>query len=204
MIACPDCGQLHRYQPLVKRQQACCSRCQSILYRHRPHFIQKHIALNLAAIILLMMTHAFPLLALSAQGLVQELTLLKSVQAFWESDWYSLAAIASLNILILPVVEIGILMWVFLSLQWQWSANVAIALFRWFFRMKPWIMLEVFMLGTIVALVKLGDVANLVIGVSFWAFCALIVVMTVDKALLDASTVWHELGKLKQAQMNER
>lgn len=200
IIACPDCGQLHRYRMLGKRQQACCIRCGSHLYRHRPNMIQKHLALCLSCLILLVMTYFFPLIALKVQGMVQELTLLRAVEAFWSEGWYSLALLSGLNIIVLPLLELAVLFWVFFTLQWHWSVRPAIVLFRWLTAIKPWVMLEVFMLGALVAMVKLGDMAEVVIGTAFWSFAALIIVMAMNNSLLDSTTIWRELGKLQNEQ----
>jgi len=44
---------------------------------------------------------------------------------------------------------------------------------------RPWGMIEVFLLGVLVALVKLSNIANVLPGVALWAFAALTIVLTV-------------------------
>jgi paraquat-inducible protein A len=56
-------------------------------------------------------------------------------------------------------------------------------------------MLEVFMLGVLVAVVKLGDLATLIVGTAFWSFAGLVLVMAAATALLDPFVVWRELGR---------
>ena len=59
---------------------------------------------------------------------------------------------------------------------------------------KPWGMVEVFMLGVLVALVKLAHLASVVPGVALWSFGALILVFAAAAASFDAEQAWAKLG----------
>jgi paraquat-inducible protein A len=54
-------------------------------------------------------------------------------------------------------------------------------------------MLEVFMLGILVSMVKLAKMASIVPGVSLYAFVALIFVLAATTASLDSHLVWDRL-----------
>ena len=70
---------------------------------------------------------------------------------------------------------------------------------HFFFRLvrgfKPWGMVEVFMLGILVAFVKLAKMANLIPGIALYAFLALIFVLAASAAALDPHIVWNRLDK---------
>lgn len=55
------------------------------------------------------------------------------------------------------------------------------------------------MLGTIVALVKLGDLASLVMEVAFVSFSLQMVVIALLNRAFEPFWVWRALGQLKQA-----
>jgi paraquat-inducible protein A len=57
-----------------------------------------------------------------------------------------------------------------------------------------WAMMEVYLLGVIVAYVKLTDLARLELGIAVYSFVALIVVMVAAEAALDPRKVWERLG----------
>lgn len=103
-----------------------------------------------------------------------------------------------LNIIVFPLLELFSLLVVLLTIRFAWKPRVAIVLYRWMRELKPWGMLEVFMLGILVSVVKLGSMATLIIGPAFWSFVGLVVVMAAATATLDPFTIWQRLDALKQ------
>lgn len=192
-FACIHCGQLHYYQTLAEGEEACCSRCFSVLYRQRKTMLDTSLALIFTGLILFVMTNAFPLLGLRAQGITQELTIWKATSAFWEQGYYWLSVLLTLNLIIFPLFELLGLLWVLLTIRLAWPPYGAIQVFRWLSELKPWGMLEVFMLGLLVAIVKLGDIAVLVVGPAFWSFIFLVLTMAASTANLDQFTLWQRL-----------
>lgn len=194
-IACHECGQLHRFQPIAAGKTASCARCGAVLYRNRPQMLDSVLALSVAGLILFVLSNIFPLLGLRAQGVEQDLHLWGASLAFLEQGYPFVAFLVILNLMILPLFELLSILIVVLSIRWQWEPNLAIFLFRWMRELKPWGMLEVFMLGVLVSLVKLGEMATLIVGPAFWAFAGLILTMAAATALLDPFIVWRKLAQ---------
>ena len=65
--------------------------------------------------------------------------------------------------------------------------------FRLLLTLRPWGMMEVFMLGILVSVVKLGKMATIVPGVALWSFALLIIVLAAATAALDRRMVWDRL-----------
>lgn len=151
------------------------------------------MALTLTGIILFVLTNFFPLLGLKAQGMVQEITLWKATITFWQQGFQLLSILLLLNLIVFPLFELFTLFWVMMTIRFDLSTRLARRLYRWMKQVKPWGMLEVFMLGVLVAVVKLGDLAILVIGPAFWSFAALIVCMAAATAIMDPFVVWNSL-----------
>jgi paraquat-inducible protein A len=63
---------------------------------------------------------------------------------------------------------------------------------------EPWNMIEVFLLGVLVSLMKLGEMADLVFGLGFWAFAALMVCMAAAVAGIDRNELWDRLEVAKE------
>ncbi|MCB1637606.1 MAG: paraquat-inducible protein A [Thiothrix sp.] len=193
LVACDECGRLHHYRPLQEGQTAVCQRCGAVLYRQRRNMLEMMLALTLTGLTLYLLTNAFPLLGLRAQGMQQELTLWGACVAFWKQEYYLLSLLMSLNLVIMPLLELCSMLWIALTIRFCWPPALALTLYRWIRVLKPWAMLEVFMLGVLVAVVKLGDLAFLIVGPAFWSFSFLIVVMAAAAAVPDPHTVWTRL-----------
>ncbi|MEZ5537671.1 MAG: paraquat-inducible protein A [Thiolinea sp.] len=200
VIACGECGKLHTYQNIPVGHTATCSRCGCVLYRNRSRMLEVALALTVTGLILFFLTNSFPLLGLKAQGIVQEITLWKATVAFWGQGFQVLSVLLLLNLIVFPLFELLALLWVMLSIHFRKSNCFATYLYRWMRQLKPWGMLEVFMLGVLVAVVKLGDLAILIVGPAFWSFAALIVCMAAATAVLDPFVVWNSL---KQGRCDE-
>lgn len=196
-IACQECGQLHRYRPVAVGKVASCQRCGSVLYRNRANMLESVLALTLAGLLLFAISNVFPLLGLRSQGVEYELHLLGASQAFWTQGYQMVAVLLFLNTIVFPLLELLSLLWVLLTIRFRWQPRLAIVLFRWMREIKPWGMLEVFMLGMLVALVKLGDMASLIVGAAFWSFAGLVLTMAAATAMLDPFTIWRELERGK-------
>ncbi|MBA3652114.1 MAG: paraquat-inducible protein A, partial [Chthoniobacterales bacterium] len=56
-----------------------------------------------------------------------------------------------------------------------------------------WNMAEVFLVGVLVSLLKLGKLASLTVGISFWAFIALIFCLTAALASIHPRELWARL-----------
>jgi len=137
---------------------------------------------------------------MTTQGMLQELTLIKAISAFWQSDLYLISVLLVFNLLILPLLELLIILWVLVTLIYKTLATPAAYLMRWLQTFKPWGMLEIFMLGALVALVKLGDLATLVLGLAFWSFSIQIIVLAALHSVFEPFWVWRALGHLQTQQ----
>ena len=64
---------------------------------------------------------------------------------------------------------------------------------------RPWGMVEVFMLGVLVSLVKLAHLAGIVPGIALWAFAALMFVMAAIASVLDPRDLWARVAAAREA-----
>ncbi len=64
---------------------------------------------------------------------------------------------------------------------------------RWSAQTEPWNMVEVFLLGVLVSLLKLGEMATLDFGAGFWAFAGLMFCMAAAVAGIDRMELWDRL-----------
>ena len=92
-----------------------------------------------------------------------------------------------------PLFHILALIWVLLPLSAGFRSWGARPVFRWLRRIAPWNMLEVFLLGVLVSIVKLADMAEIVPGIALWSFALLIPAIAATSATLDPHEVWEAL-----------
>jgi paraquat-inducible protein A len=96
-----------------------------------------------------------------------------------------------LTIVLAPLLQIAILLYVLLPLHWNrvpWQMPRAFRLLR---HVEPWSMMEVFMIGILVALVKRMGMARIEPGLALWAFVLLFLLISGAVASLDPQAVWE-------------
>ena len=151
-----------------------------------------------ASAILLVVANWFPFLTLRAGYRESQMLLWQSVAGLEDQGYVSLAGAVSLFILLAPTLLIGGLLYLILPLFWNRRLPGAIEICRAVFWARRWNMLEVFLLATLVSLLKLGKLATLTLGISFWAFVALILCLTSALVSIHPRELWDRLEKARE------
>ncbi|MDR2549938.1 MAG: paraquat-inducible protein A [Desulfobulbus sp.] len=193
LIACPNCDLLHRLAPQGDATLLC-FRCGAVLYRDKPNSIERGLALTLTALILFVLSNSFPFLAMKSGGLVQETILLTGIRELWNEGMQGLAFLVLLTCVLVPLAQMLGLLYILAPLYGgRPPARHAGRVFRLVQEVAPWGMMEVFLIGVLVALVKLGHMATIVPGVSVFSFAVLIFIMAAAYSSLDPPLLWDRL-----------
>jgi paraquat-inducible protein A len=193
LVACHDCDLLQRLGELPEGALALCRRCGGVLRRRRRNSIERTLALALSASILFAVANAFPFLGFDMQGRETQTTLFTGVVDLWRQGVPQIAVLVAFTAVIAPFFQLSLLLYVLLPIQLgrvPWQMARAFRLLR---RVQPWSMMEVFLVGILVAVTKLQGMASVVPGLALWAFAALIVVLAAATASLDPELVWQRL-----------
>jgi len=195
IMACHDCGLVHHLLPLPKGGAASCTRCGAVLYRRKADSIDRALMLTLAALILFVIANSFPFLTFKLEGGATTSTLMTGVIQLYEDGMWPLAALVLGATILVPLAKLLASTYVLLPLRLGRRPWGLVQMFRATEIMHPWAMMEVFLLGVIVAYVKLSDLAKLELGIALYAFIALILVMIAAEVALDPREVWDRIGR---------
>jgi len=191
LIACHECDLLQTEPQLAPGETARCARCGAFLARNPPDSLDRSLALTLAAAILYLIANIHPLVGLEMQGRRVEVTLFEAVQILWKGGVEPVAALVFITALLFPVLELLMFLLVLLPLRLGRVSPRLATFFRLVRSVQPWGMMEVFLLGMLVSLVKLSHLATVVLGTAFWATAALIVVLTLATRAFDTRLLWQ-------------
>jgi paraquat-inducible protein A len=195
--ACHFCDTLHRFSTLDEGTAACCVRCGAVLYQNRPASLTRASAFSLAALLMMVLVHAFPFLTMDAAGMRRELTLTGAATAMIQGNAPLLGTAIILFTVITPLMLASGMIYVCLPLIFGRAAPGANLAAKWMYRSEPWNMVEVFLLGVLVSLLKLVKVADVHFGTGFWAFAALMLCMAAAVAAIDREELWDRLEVAK-------
>ena len=193
LIACPHCDLLQRAVPLEPDSLARCPRCDLVLYRPHDENLDRPLAFTLAAAALFVVANAFPIVGLELQGQQTTATLFGTAQALFDQNMKMLGAIVFFTTIIVPAVQLSAMAYVLVPLRMGRVPSYLPLALRALQAVRPWGMVEVFLLGMLVSLVKLAGMANVVPGTALWAFGGLLLMIAAAVASFDARAIWPRL-----------
>lgn len=199
LIACHECDLLQREVPLPTGRAARCRRCGAVLYRNTPDSLNRTLAYTLAAALLFAVANAFPIVGLDAQGNRTATTLFGTVRTLYDDGMTSVAALVFATTILMPALELAAMLYMLLPLKLGRVPHGLPAMFRLVQAVRPWGMVEVFMLGTLVSLAKLAHLAKVVPGIALWSFAVLMVLLAAVSAAFDPRALWVRVATAEAA-----
>ena len=194
--SCDRCGALHPAIELEAGQRSFCRVCHSALNRGAQDPITLPLALGLAGMILLIIGMAFPMLVFEMQGRAHVSHLTSGITTFWVQGYGALAVIVALTSVIAPFTNLFCMLYALAPLKLGIRLPGDKAAFRWVTLTRPWAMLDVFLIGLAVALVKLADFAELSLDIGFYAFFGAIVFMSLANGALTPKNLWPRFNPI--------
>ncbi|HEX4510815.1 MAG TPA: paraquat-inducible protein A [Burkholderiaceae bacterium] len=211
LMACPECDLLlaapaphavdgasaHGARP---GRHLVCVRCRAPLGVSRHRTFDKPAAFALASFVALAIAHLEPVLVIELQGRERSATLWEAAWTLYDEGAWLVTLLVLLTTLVNPLVETLAICWVLLPLRRGRLAPGFDIVLRALVAVRPWVMVEVFMLGVLVAFVKLSSLAIVLPGAGLWAFAATMLLMTATAWTFDDEHVWASTARLRQAE----
>ena len=193
LIACPHCDLLEVIPPLPPRGKARCPRCGKIVATSKPDSLNRTLALTVAAAIAFVVANIWPMMGLMAVGRTSSTTVIGAVERMWGEGEPITALLVGFCVILAPAVQIGFMLALLLAVRRSPAPEWAGELLRWFEFHQPWAMVEVMMLGVLVSLVKIADLATVIPDVGMFSLGALIFLFTGITAAFDPEKVWERV-----------
>ncbi len=193
LIACPDCDLLQRLPELAPGGSARCPRCDRELWRRRVDSLERTLALTLAAAVLFVVANSVPMLGLTAVGHQASTTVIGGAQQLWHDGREAVAALVLFTAVVAPGLQIGLMLAIVLGARRPRPRPWVAALLRHHPTAATWSMIEVMIIGVLVALIKIADYATVIPGVALFALGALVFLLAGIQASFDPREVWERV-----------
>lgn len=190
---CHFCDTLHVSAPLSEGQAARCQRCGALLFENRTASLARVTAFSITSLLLMVVVNLFPFLTMDAASIRTTLNLGSAAAALFRQGSPMLGMALVLFTIVAPLTLATGLIYVCGPLMFGRKAPGAVFAAKWIGRTEPWNMVEVFLLGVLVSLLKLAKLADVQFGIGFWAFGLLMVCMAAAMAGIDKSELWDRL-----------
>ncbi len=192
-IACHFCDTTHLVDLIEEGRAAHCRLCGQVLYRNRPSSLAKAVAFGFTALCLLVMSLLFPFISMNAVGNKSSVSVPGAIASLWETGGQPIAVAMAVFVLVLPFSLIVSLLYLSVPLLLGKAPPFSIRVMRMFLTFQPWVMVEVFFLGAIISLLKLVKLADVDLGIGFWAVMALMLCMAGAVGGIDRVELWDRI-----------
>ncbi len=200
LVACPNCDLLHNAATALEGERIRCARCGTLLASSRPNAIDRTLAAAITNAILIVSALFFPFIQLEGAGTRQSATLIDAMSAFGGGLTAPLVLVVAAFIVVIPFLRATALVYTLWPLRFGRAPyRGAASAFRFANSLKPWSMAEIFIIGVVVALVKIAGIAQVSLGPAFWMLTALVVVLLLENHNFCRWTIWRILGTHTQA-----
>lgn len=201
LIACPDCGLWQRCAGVPVGYHAECHRCRKVLARPSSHGLDASLALVASALLLWVPACIEPFLRVSADGAVRLSALTSGVTDLWVGGYPSLAVVVAAFSIVIPWAYLVLLTSVLVGMRLRRAQTPAPdegpsplgILYRWALALRPWAMIEVYLLGACVAYSRIEKVAVASVGIAGWCLMGAAMLMFLANVALDDAAIWRAL-----------
>jgi len=193
LIACPHCDLLQRLPDLAPGESARCPRCDEELWRRHAHSLDRPLALTIATALLYIVANSVPMLGLRVVGREASTTVFGGAAHLWNAGWESVAVLVLFTAVVAPGLQIGFMLVILIGAHRERPPKWVGRLLRHYPTAATWSMIEVMILGVLVALIKIADYAKVVPGVALFVLGALIFLIAAMEASFDPREVWDRV-----------
>jgi paraquat-inducible protein A len=196
LVVCDNCSAVHGRLALQPGQVSRCIRCNASLGRGHVVSVQGMLAFALAALLFFVIGNLMPLVTLDLRGVVSETTLAGAIRQTWNSGQPMVAILAAATAVMFPLVMIVLRLYVLVPLASGWVPAGFVPAMHMLRFVTQWSMVEVFMMGALVAIVRSTGLASVAPGVGLVAYGILTLLLT-SIAAAGLHTMWKLASDLQ-------
>jgi paraquat-inducible protein A len=192
-VACPDCDLLQRIPELPPGGKAACVRCRRVLLTRPAGSRDLPLALTIATAITLIIANALPLMELHVLGRSASTTIVGGAYEMWLQGQRIVSVLVLFCAFIAPIGYVLFMLILLLAARRSPIPRWAGEMLRWISHLQVWSMLEVVMLGILVALIKIAELATVDPGIGMYAFGAAVLLIPAIMVHLDKHDLWQRV-----------
>jgi paraquat-inducible protein A len=193
LVGCRQCDLLQRVPVLAAGARAHCPRCDEDIARGPTDSVNRALPLTLTALILYVIANSVPMLSLTIVGRSASTTVIGGAQQLWRDDREIVAALVLFTAVVAPALQIGLMLAILFGGRAEHPPRWVGWLLKRYQVAETWSMVEVMMLGVLVALVKIADYATVIPGIALFVLGALTVLLAAIQATFDPDEVWDRI-----------
>ncbi|MBU1566887.1 MAG: paraquat-inducible protein A [Proteobacteria bacterium] len=191
--ACPDCDLLLHKAEAPAGYSVVCPRCGKTLSRSTVAPISKVLALSIAGLILYLPAMLLPLMTFTSFGFSGSANILESILNFYRNDYYFVSLMVLLSAVVFPLILLTTIFYITCQLQRKRNPSSLRPLFRLHLYLEEWAMIEVYLLGILVTIIKMSGTSNIDYHSGILCFSCLVLITLAISTIVDRDLFWQEI-----------
>jgi len=192
LVLCRHCDLLQHLPLLQEGEEAHCLRCDHQLDARQPQPILRPVLYAASALFMMVLANLFPFVGLGVAGNRSEMHFFDTATVLFTEYHQALAILVWLLIQAVPAFCMAAVIYLKLGMLFKLPARIWVA--RVLFMLKPWSMVDIFLMGLLISFVKLVASADISLGLSFWAFCLFCLLHLRTFQVIDRHEMWSKLA----------
>jgi paraquat-inducible protein A len=197
LVACPSCHLLCRRVPLPSHPHAHadCPRCEAPIRSRKPESLARTWALIIAAFVFYIPANLLPMTYSTQLGDTQVDTIMSGVVYFIVTGAPHLALIIFVASICVPLIKLFLLTFLLISVhrRSRWRPRERARFYRILEAIGRWSMVDIFAVTIVAALVKVGALASVEIGLGAFFFGAVVILTMLAAMTFDPRLIWDAM-----------
>jgi paraquat-inducible protein A len=193
LVSCPRCDLLQRLPNLVPGAAARCPRCDEELWHRRVDSLNRTLSMTIAAAIFYVVANSVPMLGLTIVGRSASTTVIGGAIHLWNDGRQIVAALVLFTAVVAPALQICFMLAILLGTLRHPSPKWVGVCLRHLPTTRTWSMVEVMILGVLIALIKIADYATVIPGVALFVLGGLVFLLSAIQVTFDPKEVWDRI-----------
>jgi len=179
LLICEHCDTVHHRCNPVSGEVTRCVRCNAVLERYHSLNVDGMLAVVLTALIVFLIANVWPIVTLGLGTRQSSATLWGIIIVMWQHHSQVVSVLVAATLFFFPLGKILMAGWLLSYARGGRRApgfRPAMVVLHY---MQPWTMTEVFLLGVLVAIVKVRNYFDVMADPGIYAFAMLMMLITI-------------------------
>jgi len=190
IAACPGCDLLLVVSSIPNGHYLACSRCGTTISKTYQNSINRVLTLSFTGLLLYLPAMLLPLMTLSSIGFDESGSVLDTCMNFYRNGYYFVAVMVFFTAVVFPFLKLFLPFVISLYIKLNRRPGWLKSGFRFLGHLEEWGMVEVYLLGILITLIKMNDMASIDYNTGFFCFIALVMITMATSVNLDRNLFW--------------
>jgi len=204
LTACEGCDLLLPSSDPPPGHSSLCPRCGTTISRRSTHSITKALALSITGLLLYFPALLLPLMTFESFGFSDSANIIESILIFFHSGYYFVSFMVLISALIFPFLLLSLIFTLSLNLRLKRYPPFLSVFFKTYLKLEEWAMVEVYLLGIMITIIKMSDGADVHYHAGIFCFSVLVVISMAITTVIDQDFFWRKIESGKYASHHQK